>query len=233
MQVKHCRAKKLLVLSFFCTITILTSANASQAQQAVVNKRSLPPCRLDSFVYQAGSRAEAIYGDEGIRTPPPYFGFSAQHRIDAGIIGVRDAGLTTGHTSQTAGQDQRREMDTRMPSAWGYDEFAAEGGEWVRTGQASSNNRYSGTDDNGIDYSQEIDAYENTVEGIQNNINTINQNIIALTEQLNILSPADIKGRQDLSAVINQAYLNRTRLNSKLAQSHGANLPAGFAVGSH
>jgi hypothetical protein len=81
---------------------------------------------MDSFVQQAGGAAESIYGDEGVGgreknggSLPPFDGFGAGHRIDAGIFGTRDAGLTTGHGSS-------------MPSAWGADEYL--GGEWAQTG---------------------------------------------------------------------------------------------------
>lgn len=66
----------------------------------------LPPTRLDSFVFEAGGSAELIYGDEGTYGPPPYFGFSSPHHIEAGI---HSGGLTTGHRSG-------------LPEAWGYPE---------------------------------------------------------------------------------------------------------------
>jgi len=78
----------------------------------------LPVCQLDSFVTQAGSRADQIYGDEGSLGPTPYEGFKPENRIDAGIFGSRDAGLTTGHQST-------------LPAAWGGDEYVG-GTEWVR-----------------------------------------------------------------------------------------------------
>jgi hypothetical protein len=89
--------------------------NGNQRQR---NNRGLPVTSMDSFVLNAGGSAEAIYGDEGVDGPPPYFGFSADHRIDAGIQGQRSAGLTTGHGSI-------------MPDAWGGDEFI--GQEWCST----------------------------------------------------------------------------------------------------
>lgn len=73
-------------------------------------RNGLPPTSLDSFVSNAGGNAERIYGDEGIASRPPYDEFTADHRINAGIVGDRDAGLTTGHGSI-------------MPDAWGNDEF--------------------------------------------------------------------------------------------------------------
>lgn len=73
-------------------------------------RNGLPPTSLDSFVHNAGGQAEAIYGDEGVDGPPPYEEFTPMHRINAGIVGVRDAGLTTGHGSM-------------LPNAMGGDEF--------------------------------------------------------------------------------------------------------------
>jgi hypothetical protein len=73
-------------------------------------RNGLPATTTDSFVYQAGGQAELIYGDEGVYDIPPYFEFTKEHRIAAGIFGQRDAGLTTGHGSL-------------LPDAWGGDEF--------------------------------------------------------------------------------------------------------------
>jgi hypothetical protein len=87
----------------------------------MVSRNSLPPTRLDSFVASAGGNAEAIYGDEGTYYIPPYKGFSYEHRINAGIVGQSDAGLTTGHSSY-------------LPSATGADEFLAPPGEWSQSG---------------------------------------------------------------------------------------------------
>jgi hypothetical protein len=85
----------------------------------------LPVCNLDSFVHQAGMQAESIYGDEGLHTKPSAFGFSQSNRINAGISGQNDAGLTTGHGSY-------------MPDANGADEFImAPNGEWGPTGPGS------------------------------------------------------------------------------------------------
>lgn len=70
----------------------------------------LPPTSLDSFVYEAGGMANLIYGDEGTDGPPPYYEFDQTHRINAGIFGIDNAGLTTGHGSL-------------LPNAWGGDEF--------------------------------------------------------------------------------------------------------------
>lgn len=108
--------------------------NAASAQNIGVGRqlaaRQLPPVRMDSFVQQAGAMAELIYGDEGVggteKFPdggggrlPPIDGFSQENRIDSGIFGTRDEGLTTGHGSL-------------MPSAWGADEYL--GDEWAYTG---------------------------------------------------------------------------------------------------
>lgn len=90
-------------------------------QPACADNSRLPPTNLDSFVYQAGSHAEHIYGDEGCNGLPPYMGFSKAHRINAGIMDLRDAGLTTGHGSY-------------MPDASGNDEFIAPPGEWGQSG---------------------------------------------------------------------------------------------------
>lgn len=83
-------------------------------------RNGLPPTTLDSFVYEAAERAEEIYGDEAERGEiPPYNSFTKEHRINAGITGTRDAGLTTGHGSY-------------LPDAWGADEFI--GDEWDQSG---------------------------------------------------------------------------------------------------
>lgn len=89
-----------------------------------LNARGLPPTNLDSFVHQAGGRAEEIYGDEGVDGLPPIDGFNAHNRIDAGIFGTRNAGLTTGHGSL-------------MPSAWGWADGYSN--EWAWTGDKSGN----------------------------------------------------------------------------------------------
>lgn len=84
-------------------------------------RRGLPPTNLDSFVTEAGSKAELIYGDEGVgmiaeksgeASYPisPYMGFTPEHRIATGFTGTTYQGLTTGHGAV-------------MPSAWGRDEF--------------------------------------------------------------------------------------------------------------
>jgi hypothetical protein len=73
-------------------------------------RNGLPPVTTDSFVYEAGGMAELIYGDEGSRSLSPYFEFTPEHRIGAGITGTRAEGLTTGHA-------------TALPTSWGGDEF--------------------------------------------------------------------------------------------------------------
>lgn len=73
-------------------------------------RNGLPPTSTDSFVYEAGGMAELIYGDEGTGRIPPFFEFSSDHRIEAGIFGKRAEGLTTGHSSP-------------LPSTYGGDEF--------------------------------------------------------------------------------------------------------------
>src|SRR5579871_6877899 len=78
-------------------------------------RNGLPGTSTDSFVYEAGGSADLIYGDEGTDDIPPYFGFEKDDRINAGIFGQRDAGLTTGHGSF-------------LPDAWGGDEWT--GNEW-------------------------------------------------------------------------------------------------------
>lgn len=73
-------------------------------------RNGLPPTSMDSFVLNAEGHAEHIYGDEGVDGLPPYDEFTPQHRINMGITGIRDAGLTTGHGSM-------------LPPAQGGDEF--------------------------------------------------------------------------------------------------------------
>jgi len=83
-------------------------------------RNGLPPTQLDSFVLNAGVFAEHIYGDESTSfQPPPYDHFTEAHRINTGIRGERNVGLTTGHGSY-------------MPSAVGHDEFL--GNEWNQSG---------------------------------------------------------------------------------------------------
>jgi hypothetical protein len=83
-------------------------------------RNNLPPTRFDSFVLNAGAHAEHIYGDEGEFGPPPYECFTEVHRINTGINGDRDLGLTTGHGSY-------------LPDAFGRDEFLG-APEWSQSG---------------------------------------------------------------------------------------------------
>lgn len=89
------------------------------------SRNGLPATTMDSFVANAvkAGRGDEIYGDEGVGAAPPpfYAGFTANHRINAGIVGEQDAGLTTGHGSY-------------LPDAWGRDEYLG-GQEWSRGGQ--------------------------------------------------------------------------------------------------
>jgi hypothetical protein len=133
----------LLTTNLLCTLPALADGDAKDQSQnqasAPVNTglsgqtvtpyvntlqmyNGLPVTTLDSFVYQAGAQADQIYGDESVNGLPEFAdGFTSTHRINAGITGARDAGLTTGHGSM-------------MPSAWGRDEFIASPGEWAMTG---------------------------------------------------------------------------------------------------
>ncbi|MDZ4833630.1 MAG: hypothetical protein SGJ27_07600 [Candidatus Melainabacteria bacterium] len=101
-------------------------------------RNGLPNTSLDSFVLNAGGHAEHIYGDEGADGIPPYFEFTKAHRINTGITGTRDTGLTTGHGSY-------------LPDAWGGDEFV-DGPEWSQSGSNGGNAQhwtqgmYSGAD---------------------------------------------------------------------------------------
>jgi hypothetical protein len=102
-----------------------------QSVASSVGTNGLPPTNLDSFVYQAGANADKIYGDEGTDGLPPLYGFTQASRINAGITGQRDAGLTTGHGSY-------------MPNAWGADEFLAPpNGEWSISGTNNGNTQYN------------------------------------------------------------------------------------------
>lgn len=79
----------------------------------------LPPTRLDSFVKESGGLAFQIYGDEGTTSYPPLFGFNRVNRIDSGIQGQRNSGLTTGHESV-------------LPSAWGWPSESSMSGDHGR-----------------------------------------------------------------------------------------------------
>jgi len=110
-----------------------SSGIAVQPRQTTASQSLLPACTLDSFVSNAGGQAEDIYGDEGVYSPPPYYGFDYSHRINSGITGQTDAGLTTGHGSY-------------MPSAWGADEFLAPPGEQSQSGTNGGNPRLNNAD---------------------------------------------------------------------------------------
>ena len=97
------------------------------------SQNGLPTVSTDSFVKNAGGNAEAIYGDEGTDSIPPYLGFSYQHRINAGISGQTDTGLTTGHGSM-------------LPSAFGADEFLAPPGEKSMSGSNGGNPQLNNAD---------------------------------------------------------------------------------------
>ncbi|MBS1992788.1 MAG: hypothetical protein JSS83_19860 [Cyanobacteria bacterium SZAS LIN-3] len=134
-----------LIKTLVAAFALLSFAAPSYAQGSIINqlgaqaqnlfmpnangnrRGALPPVTLDSFVTQAGGAADAIYGDEGDIDIPPIDSFTKENRINAGIFGQRDAGLTTGHGSF-------------MPDAWGADEFLAPPGEWGWSGARNGNN---------------------------------------------------------------------------------------------
>jgi X-X-X-Leu-X-X-Gly heptad repeat protein len=154
--------KLCLLLGASLVLFALTAQAPAHAQFRQVSRRDLPPCRMDSFVDQAGGMAELIYGDEGEVGLPPYDNFTKEHRINAGIFGVRDAGLTTGHGSF-------------MPDAWGADEYI--GDEWGQSGSQYGN------------YAQQFDAYGNPIANFVNNgINTINNGVNAVNNGLNAVN---------------------------------------------
>lgn len=101
--------------------TLLTPAQPSGVGAM---RNGLPATNTDSFVYESGLN-ESIYGDEGVYGPPPLFEFSKEKRINAGIFGQRDLGLTTGHGSY-------------MPDAAGGDEFV-KGPEFSVSGSSMGN----------------------------------------------------------------------------------------------
>lgn len=72
-------------------------------------RNGLPATTVDSFVYEARENRDKIYGDEGTYMPPME-NFTVENRINSGIYGRSDAGLTTGHGSY-------------MPCGVGGDEF--------------------------------------------------------------------------------------------------------------
>ena len=108
------------LLVVLCIFSVSNAFAAGPARRPVPNWRNgLPPTRLDSFVKEAKENADAIYGDEGTCSYPPFFGFEKWSRINAGIMDGRDRGLTTGHGSY-------------LPDASGNDEFL--GAEWSHSG---------------------------------------------------------------------------------------------------
>lgn len=127
---KHSRLKIHTALAtVYLSAAFSLSVIPAQAQGVQIN-RNLPPCRMDSFVDQAGGMAELIYGDEGVGAElPPFDNFTKEHRINAGIFGIRDEGLTTGHGSL-------------MPDAWGADEYI--GNEWGQSGAQHYDAIYNG-----------------------------------------------------------------------------------------
>jgi hypothetical protein len=122
-----------MTLGIMLALTNSGLNSAAEAQQIASRKASLPPCTMDSFVYEAGGNAEEIYGDEGTTGLPPLAGFTKASRINNGIVGTRDQGLTTGHGSV-------------LPDASGADEFLAPpNGEWGQggvTGHTAGDNMY-------------------------------------------------------------------------------------------
>lgn len=129
-------AAKQAINLILTAVVLLGVALPAQAQQRIANglRNGLPPTTLDSFVYEAGAHAEHIYGDEGVNGPPPYMGFGKSHRINAGIMDQRDAGLTTGHGSY-------------MPDSFGKDEFIAPPGEWGQSGYRNHSSASGFADD--------------------------------------------------------------------------------------
>lgn len=165
-----------------------TSVSAQQS-------RRLPPTNLDSFVYQAGGAAEAIYGDEGTNGPPPYSGFGQGHRIAAGITGRRNAGLTTGHGSQ-------------MPTAWGAI------GEMCQSGPNNGGNVYSGTPESGFDLGQALAMQ--TANALNQQIDAINDQIASLMNMHDSLNPAQLNERQALEDRIDDLINRRNGLVDQL-----------------
>ncbi len=66
----------------------------------------LPNTTLDSFVHNAGGAAARIYGDEGTNSWPPMNGFPESSSINAGIVGLTNKTLTTGHGSKLPSPSQ-------------------------------------------------------------------------------------------------------------------------------
>jgi hypothetical protein len=118
------------------TIALSLATAAPALAQTFPVRNGLPPTSMDSFVHEAAGSACNIYGDEGFEGPPPFDSFTVEHRINTGITGVRDEGITTGHGSY-------------MPDAWGGDEWT--GNEWSMSGAngGDAQNSYDGNTPNG------------------------------------------------------------------------------------
>lgn len=128
--------KPCLAAACFALLTLIPTPALAQSKEAM-KAMTLPPTHLDSLVHQAllSGHAEHIYGDEGTYGPPPQMGFNIKHRINIGIVGETDAGLTTGHGSY-------------LPDAWGSDEFLRSPGAWSRSGANYGDHQYNGVDGN-------------------------------------------------------------------------------------
>src|ERR1700729_3585022 len=98
--------RKVILVALLCLVSGAPPALA----QAGSMRNGLPPTSMDSFVYEAAGMQDLIYGDEGVQDIPPYFEFTPENRINSGSFGTRDAGLTTGHSTNNGGQ--------LMPCAW-------------------------------------------------------------------------------------------------------------------
>ena len=175
MQIHH---KSTFRLPFKVLVSICFLLGAINNAQAQMQKPMLPPCKLDSFVREAGGKAEDIYGDESVGPIPPFFGYTPEHRIDSGIQGISDVGLTTGHGSI-------------MPAAVGADEFL--GQEWVNTAAHGLQNRGLDTPQEGLDLTGVLNQYEaarnqliddnyaNNVSGllgVPNKLQSLEQNLL-------------------------------------------------------
>ncbi|MBS1952565.1 MAG: hypothetical protein JST89_00120 [Cyanobacteria bacterium SZAS-4] len=113
------------LLAVLCLSSVCHASAAGHARRPGPQwHNGLPPTRLDSFVREAKGSADAIYGDEGSCSIPPFFGFEKWNRINAGIMDDRNRGLTTGHGSY-------------LPDAAGNDEFL--GAEWSHSGARGRN----------------------------------------------------------------------------------------------
>lgn len=119
-------SRRWLSLGVFSCLFVLSIDGAS-AQSSGGMRNGLPPTSMDSFVTEAQEYQEYIYGDESSDGPPPYMGFEQANRINSGILGTRNAGLTTGHGSY-------------LPDAWGIATFSGgqETNEWTTSGPSSA-----------------------------------------------------------------------------------------------